>query len=154
MLLLEVVQSSGTSDVLCSKHGPTLCSFQATRSSLSSLYSGVSEINDLAVSCCLSTGQSLSPLTPVLKSDLPELPGSWLKFAWFHVLHGHTVKTAVQVQPDSSFGMQPMGQHGGQPGAVASGILIKLLMDLWLHNPPGVSFPLALVLLHRCERPG
>ena len=47
-----------------------------------------------------------------------------------------------------------MGQHGGQPGAVAAGILVKLLMDLWLHNPPGISLPLALILLHRCARPG
>ena len=51
--------------------------------------------------------------------------------------------------PDSSFGAQPMAQHGRQPGAVAAGILIKLLMDLWLHNPPDISLPLALVLLYR-----
>ena len=56
----------------------------------------------------------------------------------------------VQAAPDSSFGMRPLGQHGGQPGAVASGVLIKMLMDLWLGNPAAISFPLALVLLHRC----
>ena len=61
-----------------------------------------------------------------------------------------TVLWTVQAAPDSSFGMRPLGQHGGQPGAVASGILIKMLMDLWLGNPPAISFPLALVLLHRC----
>ena len=56
----------------------------------------------------------------------------------------------MQAAPDSSFGMRPLGQHGGQPGAVASGILIKMLMDLWLGNPAAISFPLALVMLHRC----
>ena len=61
-----------------------------------------------------------------------------------------TALWTVQAAPDSSFGMRPLGQHGGQPGAVASGILIKMLMDLWLGNPPAISFPLALVLLHRC----
>ena len=57
----------------------------------------------------------------------------------------------MQDVPDSSFGMRPLGQHGGQPGAVASSILIKMLMDLWLGNPAAISFPLALVLLHRCH---
>lgn len=35
------------------------------------------------------------------------------------------------------------------PGTICAGILIKLLLDLWLHNPASLSFPLALVMLHR-----
>ena len=36
-----------------------------------------------------------------------------------------------------------------QPGPVCAGILIKLMLDLWLQNPASLSFPLALVMLHR-----
>ncbi|KAK9785017.1 hypothetical protein WJX73_004062 [Symbiochloris irregularis] len=35
------------------------------------------------------------------------------------------------------------------PGPICAAILIKLILDLWLQSPSPLSFPLALVMLHR-----